>query len=289
MYTVDYYMEPSSLDEAVQYLQKQPHAKVIAGGTDLLLRMAKNKNDNMTLLSLKKISGLTGIHQEGESLFIGSLVTFHDLQTSSLVKEICDVLKTAADYVAGPQIRNVATIGGNLCNGAPSADSAPALLALDARLHIYGPQGLRIASIEDFYLGPKKVDLQSAEILQAIEIPITDSSRCNTHYIKYSVRKTMDISMLGCAAFVCMDQDEQIEKIRIALGTAAPTPMRCKAAENFAIGKKLSSNVLYDIGELAAKEAKPRTSWRASEELRTYLVRELSQRAIRVAAYKIGR
>lgn len=288
MYTIDSYIEPTSLDEAVQYLKEKPETKLIAGGTDVLLRLAEDRLAPVSLMSLSKISDLSGIRQEGDSLFLGPMVTFSEIQNSKLVQDVCDVLKTAADSVAGPQIRNVATVGGNICNGAPSADSAPSLLALDARLHIIGPQGARISSVEDFYLGPKKVDIRPGEILRAIEIPLADRSCCNAHYIKYSLRKTMDISTLGCAVVVTMDQKGQVEKMRIALGTAAPTPMRCKEAENYAIGKKLTPDIMKEIGDLAAKEAKPRTSWRAAADFRTYLVRVLSQKAIGIAVSKIG-
>lgn len=289
MYTIGEYVEPNSLAEAKEYLAAIPTLKPVAGGTDLLLRMAEDRLAPYDLLSLRKIAALKGVRQENGELVLGPLLTFSEIRTDKQIGAACGILQMAAGAVAGPQIRNIATIGGNLCNGAPSADSAPSLLALEARLQLEKKGAMRIVPLDEFYLGPKKVDLHPGELLTAVRIPLRQNTATGACYIKYSIRKTMDISMLGCAAILQLNDDGTIARLRLALGTAAPTPVRCKKAEEWALNQPYSEECLNKICELAALDANPRTSWRATRQLRLHLAKELTHQAVVKAKEHIGR
>ncbi|NLC76160.1 MAG: xanthine dehydrogenase FAD-binding subunit XdhB [Clostridia bacterium] len=286
MYGVKQLFVPATVKEALEWLHQNPQAKVIAGGTDLLLKMRNQAMREVVLVSLHKLKELEGIEilPDG-TLRIGAMVTFTQVNRSSLVREKLPFLAEAAVTMGGPQIQNVATIGGNLCNGAVSADSAPSLLALEARLVLENREGTREVSLEDFYLGPGRVDLKEDELLTAIKIPLPRHNKWGGYYYKYSMRRAMDISTLGCAVVCAVEAGGQVSQARIALGTAAPTPIRCRQAEALVAGRFLSPDLLIRIGETAAGEAKPRSSWRASKEFRLELIKELTARTL-VQAYQ---
>lgn len=285
MYGVRELYQPETVSEALEILAQNQEAKVIAGGTDLLLKMRSKGLKDVTLVSLRKSRELHEIQELPEGVLqVGSMATFSQVNQNPLVREKFPCFADAAVTMGGPQIQNVATIGGNLCNGAPSADSAPMLFALEARLVLASLQGRREIPIEDFYLGPSKVDLRPGELLLGIKIPLIEHDNWGGYYYKYSMRKAMDISTLGCAVVCRLAEDGQISWARIALGTAAPTPIRCKQAEGLAAQQYLSKELLAEIGEQAAQEANPRSSWRASREFRLELVKELTARTL-VQAY----
>lgn len=286
MYGVSKLYEPESLQEALEVLSREEEVKIIAGGTDLLLKMRYQGWRNVNLLSLHKIQELKGIEELPDgTLQLGALVTFTQANQSPLVRDKVPFFAEAAVTMGGPQIQNVATIGGNLCNGAVSADSAPSLFALEARLVLVSAEGTREIPIEEFYLGPSKVDLKDNEILTAIKIPLLNEGKWGGYYYKYSMRKAMDISTLGCAAVCRLNDDGQIAGARIALGTAAPTPFRARKAEELVVNRSLSPQLLVSVGEAAAGEANPRSSWRASREFRLELIKELTARTL-VQAYR---
>lgn len=285
MYGVRELYQPETVAETLNILAQNQEAKVIAGGTDLLLKMRSKGLKGVTLVSLRKIKELYEIKELPEGVLqVGSMVTFSQVNQSPLIREKFPCFAEAAVTMGGPQIQNMATIGGNLCNGAPSADSAPMLFALEAKLVLESPHGRREVPIEDFYLGPSKVDLKQDELLLAIKIPLIEHDKWGGFYYKYSMRKAMDISTLGCAAVCQIDEGGRIGWARIALGTAAPTPIRCKQAEELAANQYLSKELLTQIGQQAAGEANPRSSWRASREFRLELIRELTARTL-VQAY----
>ncbi|KUO52731.1 MAG: hypothetical protein APF76_14110 [Desulfitibacter sp. BRH_c19] len=284
MYNFSRYLEPLRVADALELAHKETNPVLIAGGTDLLIKMRESRQADTTLISLSKINDLKTIYKQKDgSIRIGSMATFSQIMGNTIINEEIPILAVAAKSLAGPQIRNVATIGGNICNGAPSADSAPSLLALNGQLEFASLNGIRIISINDFYLGPYKTSKRPDEILTSIIIRPLDRY-FGGHYIKFSRRKAMDISTLGCAVTCALNDDgTTIKYSRIALGTAAPTPIRCVEAEKISRNKTLSNNLLKEIGEAALKEANPRTSWRATKEFRQALVEELVPRALRVA------
>jgi xanthine dehydrogenase FAD-binding subunit len=289
VYNIQGYFEAETVNEATALLAAAPHLLVIAGGTDVLIKMHHGQIEKAELLSIRKIKSLQGVVKlEDGTILIGSLTTFTQIANDPVIKENIPVLAEAALTMGGPQIRNVATIGGNICNGATSADSASTLFALDARLKLQSNQGERVVPIQEFYLGPGKVDLKPGELLTQIIISPENYRGYGGHYIKFSMRKAMDIATLGVAVICKVKQGNILEDVRIGLGVAGPTPLRCPEAEAFAKSKTISPETIAEIGKLAVKATQARTSWRASKEYREHLVEELTQRALKAAIVKAG-
>ena len=184
-------------------------------------------------------------------------------------------------------MRNVAIIGGNICNGMTSADGAPPLFALNAVLKLRGAQGVREVPIRDFYAGPGKVAIEPDEILTSITVAREHYEGFHGCFFKYAVRNAMDIAAIGCAA-ACKLEDNRLKDLRIAYGVAGPTPLRCGGAEAFARGKTVSRALLSGIAEAASKELKPRDSWRATREFRLHIIKTLATRVLEQAIIRAG-
>lgn len=288
MYNIGGYFEPTTVTEAVVTLAENPKVKIIAGGTDVLVKMQHQPVAEEELMSLCQLIELESIEKrEDGTLIIGALATFTRIFENPLLNETVPALAEAAVSMGGPQIRNVATIGGNICNGATSADSASTLFVLNARLKLQSMDGVRIVPIQEFYLGPGKVDLRLGEILTEIQITPEDYQGFAGHYIKFAMRKAMDIATLGVSV-ACKLKDGEFEEVRIGLGVAGPTPLRCTEAEAFAKGKKPSAENLLAIAKQAVSSTHARTSWRASKEYREHLVEELVQRALKIVIKRAG-
>ena len=280
--------KPETLDEALKMLSRNPSLKIIAGGTDVLIRMHNGKLSEAELLSLRSIAGLDEISiLEDGTISIGAMAAFAQIFRNDIINKYLPVLSEAAVSVGGPQIRNMATIGGNICNGAVSADSATTMLAYDAALKLVSPAGTRIVKVNDFYAGPGKVNLLPGEILTNILVSEEGYKNTSGCYIKYSSRKAMDIAMLGVSA-VCRAEGGKFSDVRIALGVAAPTPIRCSEAEAYARGKNISRETLKEIGKYAVKSSKARDSWRASKAYREHLIEILTFRALKEAVLRGG-
>jgi len=288
MYDIKGYYEAETVSEAAALLAENPNLKLIAGGTDVLIKMQGGQLEDVELLGLRKIKSLESIHTADDgSVVIGAMATFSGIFNNPILREAIPILTEAAVSMGGPQIRNVATIGGNVCNGATSADSASSLFALNAQLKLQDKNGERIVPIREFYLGPGKVALNPGEILTEILISREDYKGFGGRYIKFAMREAMDIATLGVAV-MCKLQSGYFDEVRIGLGVAGPTPLRCLEAEEYAKGKPISSATLAEIGRLAVKSTKARTSWRASKEYREHLVEELTQRALKIAIVNAG-
>lgn len=288
MYDIKEYFEAETVREATVLLAANPKLKIIAGGTDVLIKIHGGQIEEAELLSLRKLKSLGSIRKsDNEMIVIGPMATFTQIFNDPIIRAAIPILAEAAIAMGGPQIRNIATIGGNICNGATSADSASSLFALNAQLKLQNQQGERVVSIREFYLGPGKVALKPGEILTEILISPQDYKGFGGHYIKFAMRKAMDIATLAVSA-LCKLQDGTFEEVRIGLGVAGPTPLRCLEAEAYAQGKSVSAETLAEIGRLAVKSAKARTSWRASKEYREHLVEELTQRALKIAIVNAG-
>jgi CO/xanthine dehydrogenase FAD-binding subunit len=275
------YEEPVTLPEAVEAVSREG-AVPIAGGTDLVLFMKRGRVSPRTVVSLRRVPDLKGIEVRPQGdLFIGAGVTWTEILAHAQVAERAGVLAQAARVLGSPQIRNVATVGGNLCTAAPSADGAPPLLALDAVVHLAGSSGRRQVPLTEFFLGPfRTVCADTREILLGFTIPgrSLDMRGC---YLKHSIRNSMDLSMLGVAAVVQVGEEGVIQECRVALGTAGPTPRRAFEAERVLRGERVEDRLLEAAAEAAAAEASPRSSWRASAEYRRALVKVLVKRALR--------
>ena len=280
----------ATVDDAIGALVRDPEAVVIAGGSDVLIKVREGKLSGCRLVSIHALEEeLRGVSMlENGDLAIGPLSTFRDVTYSDVIRAHVPVLGEAADMAGGPPLRAVGTIGGNVCNGVTSADTASTLMALDAQMHVKGPEGWRTASISAWYQGVGKVDLRPGELLCKIVIPRDRYEGWSGHYIKYAQRSAMDIATLGVSCLVKLSADKNVcEDVRLAFGVAAPTPIRAGTAEDGVRGLPVAE-AAEKIGALALSDVKPRTSWRASKEFRIQLVEELSGRALLEAARKGG-
>ena len=290
MYDIGSIYQATSVADAIRALQDNPEALVIAGGTDVLIKIREGKLAGCSLVSIhelgEELGGIT-LAANGD-VEIGPLSTFRDVTYSDVIREKIPVLGEATDMAGGPQLRAAGTIGGNVCNGITSADSASTLTALDAVLVVRGPAGERQVPISQWYKGVGKVDLAQDELLVKILIPRENYAGFTGHYIKYAMRNAMDIATLGVSCLVKLSADKQTaETVKLAFGVAGPVPMRSPAAEAAVSGLPIEE-AIRQIGEAALQDVNPRTSWRASKEFRLQLVEELSGRALREAARKGG-
>ncbi|MDO4478033.1 MAG: xanthine dehydrogenase FAD-binding subunit XdhB [Lachnospiraceae bacterium] len=288
MYNVDELYTPATLEEALDIMAKDPEVQPLAGGTDVVVKMRAKNLKNVKLLSLDRIQELKGVQMlEDGTIAIGAMTTFTKVANDPIIIEKLPTLRTAALAMGGPQIQNVATIGGNVCNGAVSADSAPSLFALESKLVLRTKDSERTIDIADFYLGPGRVDRKPGELLVRILVaPKGDHFGCM--YNKFAVRKAMDLAIFGVAATCKLAEDGTIAKATIAMGVAAPVPVRCTEAEDYAVGKIPTEDVMAEIGRLSLNSTKPRDSWRASKRYREALIRTLSGRAVRDAFVLAG-
>lgn len=270
------YLAPKSLDEA--FAMHESHGdrvKYIAGGTDVIVKINEGKLTPDYLISLNHIPDLNRLVPDEESgeLRIGALVTHRMLERSPEVRKRYPIIYDAVRNIGSVQIRNVATIGGNLVNAVPSADGAIPLIALDARVNIHGPGGERTLDLLDFFLGPGKSILEKGEVLAEIIIP-PPPPRTGSAYIKFGRREAMELPLLGVGVALSLGEDmATCEKARICLGVAAPTPMRAKKAEEFLEGKTMDEQTLAEAGEIAAGESRVRDSVRGQAWYRREMVR----------------
>ena len=280
MFDIKEIKEPKSLDEALKILDNNTKLNIISGGTDVLIKLHHGKISDAELLSIKNLNSLRDIKLlEDNTISIGATTTFSDIFRSEIINNNIPILSEAAVSMGGPQIRNMATIGGNICNGAVSADSAPALFSLNALLKLKSLNNERIVKITEFYDGPGKVKIERNEILTEILIKEEDYKNKKGKYIKFANRKALDISMLGIALLYEIE-DNTFKDLRVSLGVAAPTPIRCRTAENFAIGNSVTNEVINKIAELARVDSNPRNSWRGSREYRLHLISTLIKRIL---------
>lgn len=290
MYDLTSIYRAASVADAIAALERDPQAVVIAGGSDVLIKIREGKLAGCRLVSIHGLDAeLAGVKvQDSGDLAIGPLTTFHNVTFDPLIRAHVPVLGEAADMAGGPQLRAVGTIGGNVCNGVTSADTAATLMAFGAQMHVQGPDGWRVVPIDDWYKGVGKVDLRPAELLCRIVIPKDHFEGWTGHYIKYAQRNAMDIATLGVSCLVKLSADKTVcEDVRLAFGVAAPTPIRSHTAEDGVRGLTVTE-AAEQIGDLALQDINPRTSWRASKEFRVQLVKELSGRALLEAARKGG-
>lgn len=290
MYDIEALYEANSVEHAISLLAEQPNAIIIAGGSDVLIKIREGKLAGCTLVSIQKLDELRGVSLDSDgSLRILPLTSFSNITKHPLIKQNISVLGEAVDQVGGPQIRNIGTIGGNTCNGVTSADSASTLLAYDAIMELTGPNGTRQLPISEFYIKAGKVALESAELLTAIIIKKQSYENYFGHYIKYSMRGAMDIATLGCSVNVRLSDDKKIiEDMRMGYGVAGPIPMRAKSAENKSKGACVSAASINEAAKAALNDVNPRTSWRATKEFRLQLVEELAARALRESVLLAG-
>jgi len=272
------YYQPRSLDEAFGLMKKyQGRARYVAGGTDAMIRVKQNIWQPDALISLRWIAELCGIRKTGNVLRIGSMTLWREIETDPLVASHCPALTEAASMVANPQIRNVATVGGNLCNAAPSADGAPPLMVMEAVLTIAGPEGEREVPIQEFFQGPGQHCMQPGEVLAAIKIPEMPLNT-GVAFLK-SGRVAQDIALANVAVCVQMEGDV-CKKCRVSAGAVGPVPLRLQGVEAFVEGKEINPELLLEIQDKAAGEVTPITDVRSTEIYRRTITGVMVKRAM---------
>ena len=278
----------ASVAEAVGALSADPEARVIAGGTDVLIKIREGKYAGCRLVSIHDISELRGVRlTEDGCIHIGPTTTFAELAASPVIMEHIPILGRAADTVGGPQIRAMGTVGGNISNGVTSADTASTLLNLDAELTLTSPSGQRRINVNDYYLGAGRVCLEPAELLTEITVKPENYRGWGGCYIKYAMRNAMDIATLGTSCMVRPAAGGVLDGIKLAFGVAAPVPMRALNTERELTGKTFAE-ARAAIADLVRGEITPRTSWRASREFRLQIAGENAGRALEAAWREAG-
>lgn len=279
------YQKVYSLQEALDAASASKGASAfLAGGTDLLVQIKEGRKQPRCVIDVKGVHEMAGLTLSGDELSIGALTCIRTLETSLSISEKVPLLAQAAAKLGSVQVRHRATIGGNLCNASPSADTASALLALDAQVEIYGKTGTRVIDLDKFFLGPGATVLGDGEILTRLKIPLTRKRRGSVYY-KLSTRKAMDLAFVGVAVLLELDGGDRISKARIALAAVDPTPIRVPSVEKQLEGRMLSFDAARESAELAARSCKPISDHRASAEYRREMVRELCQQGL-LAAYR---
>jgi carbon-monoxide dehydrogenase medium subunit len=281
------YHAPTTLNEALALLlQHGESARPLAGGTDLVVQMKENATKFAPpshIVNLLRVPELTGIDfSETEGLRIGSGASMMEVSESPIIRERYAAIAEGAALVGSYQTMNMATVGGNLCNAAPSADIAPPLLAFESEAVIVGPSGRRSLPLDEFFLGPGKTALASGELLAEVRVPAPPACT-GSAYARHTPRKQMDIAVVGIATVLTL-AGERIERARVALGAVAPTPVRARQAEAALEGQTTSAAAFARAAEAATDECSPISDVRGSAEFRRHIVRVMAERMLRQTA-----
>jgi len=278
------HLRPASLKETLgQLASYSGSAKILAGGTDLLIQEGLESSPEIVVLSLKSIEELRQIKQtvEGE-IFVGAMVRHAEVAQSPLVNQFFPALAKASHWVGSPSIRNLATLGGNICNASPSADTAPPLLAYEAKTIIVSPSGEKAIDIEDFFTRPSTNVLKRGEILKGFLL--RPKSGWVADYEKLGLRKAMEIAIVNVCVAMAMDEERNCSGIRIALGAVAPTPIRAKKAESILKDKRVTPELIRECAEAAVEETKPISDIRASVDYRKKMIHFLVEKMVSALA-----
>ncbi len=274
------YLKPSSIDEAVSMMESYgERARYVAGGTDVLVKIKEKKIAPQYLISLRHLPELSHIQRDPEGiLHIGALTTHRMLEKSPLIRQHYPVITDAVENIGSVQIRNVATIGGNICNAVPSADGVIPLLTLGTHLHLLGPKGKRTLPLKSFFLGPGQTLMEHGEIVTDFFIPPL-LPRTGGAYIKHTRREAMELPILGVGMVLSLAEDfKTCVKVRIGLGVAAPTPIRAYLSEECLTGREVNEQTLAETARVAVKESRMRDSIRGQAWYRREMVGVLINR-----------
>jgi len=278
------YLEARTLPEAIALLGQDDGTRIVAGATDFLVRWRQGAWKPRAVLSIQRIPGLDRVdYMPASGLSLGSLVTIRTLELHPLIQQHYPALSQAAATFAGVQIRNLATVGGNICNASPSGDTLPALIAYGAECRLIGPEGERLVPLESFFLGPGRTALRPAEILIELRLP-PPPPHTGALYIKHSPRSAMDISTVGVASVVTLaGQDDVCREVRITLGAVAPMVIRAKSAEALLCGQRLEAGLIQQAARAATEDARPIDDIRGTARHRRAIVEALTGRTLRSA------
>jgi len=274
---IEYYRF-ETLNEALRFLRNNPDSKIIAGGTDLVIQLRSRKVEAKKLLDISRISELRYVQEESEYVRIGALTTIEELKNSGIIKAYAQPLWIAVNNFAVWQVRNTATIGGNICNASPAADTAPPLIVLEAKLKLQNVDRGREVKVEEFFKGPGETIIEKDEILTEIVIPKKDSS-WRYSFIKLGKRYSHILSIVSVAVGLKID-DNKIEDVIVALGSVAPTPVRARSVEEYLRERQATSKLIEEASREIVKDIKPISDVRASAEYRIEMSKVLVRRAL---------
>ena len=284
MYLQDFtYHKPATLQEACKLLESKKNAAAIAGGTDILVEIKKGLRHNDNIVSLSGIKELKILEESGNQLVIGAAVTHNEIKNSKFIKEKFPALTEAASLIGTDQVRNTATVGGNLCTGASCCDMAPVLIASNASVEIVSTNGKRIVALKDFFVFHKETSIGKGEIMTKIIIPLPDKNT-GVGFEKFGLREAASISVASASAFVKVEDGVCVDS-RIVVGAVAPIPKIIKKASKVLNGAKVTellegSSILKEVGEAAAADSLPLDDIRGSADFRKDIVNVLTQRAV---------
>ncbi len=279
------YQRPTSLDEAVGLLTARgDRAKVLTGGTDILVQLREGMREADLVVDIKKIPELTRVSYTPQGgLLLGAAVPCSKIYGDEKIAAAYPALVDSARIIGGWQIQSRASIGGNLCNSSPAADSIPSLIACGVQCHLAGPDGKRTVSVAEFCTAPGRNVLKRGELLVALEFPAPDKL-VSSAYQRFIPRNEMDIAVVGAASWVKLAAGgDRIEQARIGLAAVAPTPVLAKAASDWLAGQPVTEATFAQAGELARQSAKPISDKRGTAEYRTHLVGVLVKRTLAIA------
>ncbi len=278
--------EPTSLDEAATLLARYaPDARVLAGGTDLLVDLKTGRGTVGHLVSIQRIAALRGVSETADGLTIGALTTLNELDASPIVAERYPVIRDATSRMAAPQIRNAATVGGNIAGGVPCADLPPVLMVLGASVTLWPAGKARTRPLAEFLSGPRRTILRPGELLTAVTVP-APAPGSGAAYARFALRDGNAIAVAAVAAGLSLESDHTVRSARIALGAVAPTPRLVEAAGALLTGRRLRldhEHDVDDVAEAAMAAAEPITDIRGTAGFRRRLVGILTRRAIEAA------
>jgi len=282
------YLRPKTVPEAVAMLQQHgDEAKILSGGQSLIPMMKLRLARPGVLIDINRISGLSYVKEEGGYLKIGGLTREAEMESSPLVRSKYPILLDTAHVIADPQVRNMATVGGNLAHGDPANDHPATMVALGAQVIATGPKGERVIPIEDFFVSLFATALQHEEILTEIRIPVPPA-RSGGAYFKLE-RKVGDFATVAVAAQLTLDEKGVCQSVGIGLTNVGPTPVKARKAEEFLRGKDSDESNIAQAAQLAADESTPSPDLRGPVEYKKGLVKELAKRALTRALGRAGK
>jgi carbon-monoxide dehydrogenase medium subunit len=281
------YIRVSELEEALRLLSRKEDVRVLAGGTDLVVDMKIGRYRPKTVIDISGIKSLRYIVDEGDKIRIGALTRMQDIVESPVIREKLPVLAEAVSMLGSWQIRNMATVGGNLCNASPAADSAPPLLVHEARIKLTSIEGTREIPITEFFVGPRKTVMYKTELLQEVVVPYDTDFAKSYSYVKLGRRNSFTLSVVAVAT-VLKVRNGVFEDVRIALNAVAPTPVRARSVELFLKGREVKSEAIEKASELVLNDISPISDVRASAEYRKHVSKVLVKDTLLKALERAG-
>jgi carbon-monoxide dehydrogenase medium subunit len=277
------YEAPKSLDQAVALLAAEKgEARVLAGGTDLLVQMRTDVIEPTLLVDIKGIAELRQIKEEAGGFRIGAAVTGAELKEHPKLKTVWPGVVEAANLIGSTQVQGRATMGGNLCNGSPAADSVPALIAAGAKASIVGPKGRREVPVEEIMLAPRKLSLAKGELIASFVLP-AHAPRSSDAYLRFIPRTEMDIAVVGCGVCLTLDAKDTCTAARVSLGAVAERPLLVAAAAAALIGSKVDAAALQKLDAAARAACRPIDDKRGTKDYRIKVAGVLARRAAQIA------